>query len=89
MSLKMSRKLHQKWDSELVFFEISSLRQNLPRTYYVNTFFGGFLFGLWSSLGASWAALGFLEGLLGGLWTQKHAKPLGFLRFFKGSCLSL
>ena len=35
-------------------------------------FFGCFFWGLWSSLGASWAALGFLEGLLGGLWTQKH-----------------
>ena len=42
-----------------------------------------FFSGLWSSLGASWAALGFLEGLLGGLWTQKHEKPWGFLRFLK------
>ena len=35
-------------------------------------FYGVFFSGLWSSLGVSWAALGFLEGLLGGLWTQKH-----------------
>ena len=68
----MSRKWDQKWVPELIIFEIASLRHFLPRTYYVNTFFGGFFSGLWSSLGASWAALGFLEGLLGGLWTQKH-----------------
>ena len=34
-------------------------------------------------MGVSWAALGFLEGLLGGLWTQKRVKTLGFLRFLK------
>ena len=45
--------------------------------------FGRFFSGLWSSLGASWAALGFLEGLLGGLWTQKRVKTHGFLRFLK------
>ena len=42
-----------------------------------------FCMGLWSSLGASWAALGFLEALLGGLWTQKRVKTRGFLRFLK------
>ena len=42
-----------------------------------------FCMGLWSSLGASWAALGFLEGLLGGLWTQKRVKTQGFFRFLK------
>ena len=34
-------------------------------------------------MGASWAALGFLEALLGGLWTQKRVKTQGFLRFLK------
>ena len=34
-------------------------------------------------MGASWAALGFLEALLGGLWTQKRVKTNGFLRFLK------
>ena len=34
-------------------------------------------------MGASWAALGFLEALLGGLWTQKRVKTIGFLRFLK------
>ena len=33
-------------------------------------------------MGASWAALGFLEGLLGGLWAQKRVKTYG-LRFLK------
>ena len=46
-------------------------------------FFGGLFSGLWRSLGASWAALGFLEGLLGGLWTQKRLKTVSFLRFLK------
>ena len=34
-------------------------------------------------MGVSWAALGFLEALLGGLWTQKRVKTIGFLRFLK------
>ena len=34
-------------------------------------------------MGASWAALGFLEALLGGLWTQKRVKTRGFLRCLK------
>ena len=34
-------------------------------------------------MGVSWAALGFLEGLLGGLWAQKRVKTHGFLRFSK------
>ena len=46
-------------------------------------FLAVFCMGLWSSLGASWAALGFLEALLGGLWTQKRVKTRGFLRFLK------
>ena len=50
---------------------------------FLGIFFGRFFSGLWSSLGASWAALGFLEALLGGLWTQKRVKTEGFLRFLK------
>ena len=42
-----------------------------------------FCMAFWSSLGVSWAALGPLEGLLGGLWTQKRVNTLGFLRFLK------
>ena len=34
-------------------------------------------------MGASWAALGFLEALLGGLWTQKRVKTRGFLGCLK------
>ena len=34
-------------------------------------------------MGVSWAALGFLEALLGGLWSQKRVKTNGFLRFLK------
>ena len=46
-------------------------------------FLAFFCMAFWRSLGVSWAALGFLEGLLGGLWTQKRVKTLGFLRFLK------
>ena len=68
----MSRKWDQKWVPFGVQNEIASLRHFLPRHAFFVIFGGGFFSGLWSSLGASWAALGFLEGLLGGLWTQKH-----------------
>ena len=46
-------------------------------------FLAFFCMAFWRSLGVSWAALGFLEGLLGGLWTQKRVKTHGFLRFLK------
>ena len=72
MSLKMSRKWDQKWVPFGVQNEIATLRHFLPTHVFFLIFHGGFFSGLWSSLGASWAALGFLEGLLGGLWTQKH-----------------
>ena len=72
MSLKISR----KWDQNGVPFgaqnEIATLRHFLPSKHFSYFFLVEFFSGLWSSLGASWAALGFLEGLLGGLWTQKH-----------------
>ena len=38
-------------------------------------FFGGVF--------CTFSALGFLEGLLGGLWAQKRVKTHGFLRFLK------
>ena len=34
-------------------------------------------------MGVSWAALGFLEALLGGLWSQKRVKTRGFLGCLK------
>ena len=68
----MSKKLHQKGDPKFVKNEIAGLRHFLPRRHLLGFFLAFFCMGLWSSLGASWAALGFLEGLLGGLWTQKH-----------------
>ena len=83
MSLKISRKLHQKWDPKFVKNEIAGLRHFLPRRHFWGFFLANFCMGLWSSLGASWAALGFLEALLGGLWTQKRVKTRGFLRCLK------
>ena len=64
--------------------EIATLRHFLPwRHFFCDFLWQFFLSGLWSSLGASWAALGFLEALLGGLWTQKRVKTRGFLRCLK------
>ena len=72
MSLKMSRKCHQKGGPIRVQNEIATLRHFLPSQHFFDFLLVDFRSGLWRSLGASWAALGFLEGLLGGLWTQKH-----------------
>ena len=83
MSLKISRKSHQKWDPKLIQNEIAGLRHFLPWRHFWGFFLAVFCMGLWSSLGASWAALGFLEALLGGLWTQKRVKTRRFLRFLK------
>ena len=57
---------------ECVQNAIAGLRHFLPRHAFFGFFVSDFFSGLFSSLGASWAALGFLEGLMGGLWTQKH-----------------
>ena len=63
--------------------EIAGLRHFLPRRHFWGFFVADFCMAFWSSLGVSWAALGFLEGLLGGLWTQKRVKTRSFLRFLK------
>ena len=62
--------------------EIAGLRHFLPRQH----FFGFFcqIFALFfGSVFCIFSALGFLEGLLGGLWAQKRVKTHGFLRFLK------
>ena len=83
MSLKISRKLHQKGDPKKIKNEIAGLRQFLPRRHLLRFVLAVFCTACWRSLGVSWAALGFLEALLGGLWTQKCVKTRGFLRFLK------
>ena len=83
MSLKISRKSHQKWGPKTIQNEIAGLRQFLPRRHLLGFFLAFFCMAFWRSLGVSWAALGFLEALLGGLWTQKRVKTRGFLRFLK------
>ena len=65
------------------FFEIAGLRHFLPRRHLLGFFLAFFCMAFWRSLGVSWAALGFLEALLGGLWTQKRVKTQCFLRFLK------
>ena len=52
--------------------EIAGLRHFLPRQHFWGFFWSDFCMAFWRSLGVSWAALGPLEGLMGGLWTQKH-----------------
>ena len=83
MNLKMSRKSHQKWGPKTIQNEIAGSRQFLPRRHLLGFFLAVFCMGLWISLRASWAALWFLEALLGGLWTQKRVKTQCFLRFLK------
>ena len=72
-----------KLGSEIVKNEIAGLRHFLPRRVFFRFFLSFFCMAFWRSLGVSWAALGFLEALLGGLWTQKRVKTHGFLRFLK------
>jgi hypothetical protein len=52
--------------------EIAGLRHFLPQQHFFDFFLSFFCMAFWRSLGVSWAALGLLEGLMGGLWTQKH-----------------
>ena len=73
----------RKLVSKFALNEIAGLRHFLPWRHFLGFFLAVFCMGLWSSLGASWAALGFLEALLGGLWTQKRVKTRGFLRCLK------
>ena len=62
----------QKGVPKHVQSEIAGLRHFLPRRHLLGFFVAFFCMAFWSSLGVSWAALGPLEGLMGGLWTQKH-----------------
>ena len=68
---------------KLVKNEIAGLRHFLPRRHLLGFFLAFFCMAFWRSLGVSWAALGFLEGLLGGLCTQKPVKTRGVLGFLK------
>ena len=85
--LKDDDKTLQIWPPKLVpknlLNEIASLRQKLPQRHYVRFFLADFFraFGaLWVLLGR---LLGFLEALLGGLWTQKRVKTTCFLMVLK------
>ena len=77
---KTSANLGARIGSNFFFNEIAGLRHFLPQRHLLGFLLAVFFSGLWSSLGASWAALGFLEALLGGLWTQKRIKTRSFLR---------
>ena len=61
-----------KLGPESVKNEIAGLRHFLPRHAFFDFFLSDFCMAFWRFLGVSWAALGPLEGLMGGLWTQKH-----------------
>ena len=50
---------------------------------FLGIFFGRFLHGVLEVLGCLLGGLGFLEALLGGLWTEKRVKTLCFSRFLK------
>jgi len=68
---------------EFLFFEIAGLRHFFTTEAFFLIFLVDFLWGLCSFLGASCVALGFLEGLFGGLWSQKHENHRVFYGFFK------
>ena len=61
---KMGSKIGKKWDRRLKAFFTTEA--------FILIFLSFFCMAFWRSLGVSWAALGPLEGLMGGLWTQKH-----------------
>ena len=61
MSLKISRKSHQNWDSKSAKNVIASLRHFLPRRHLNSFFLVVFFVGYWSSQGVSWAAFGSLR----------------------------
>ena len=70
--LKNVQKWMEKWVPIFIKNEIAGLRHFLPQHAFFDFFLSDFCMAFWRSLGVSWAALGPLEGLMGGLWTQKH-----------------
>ena len=72
-----------RWVPKNMKTEIAGLRHFLPGILFCLLFIFSFSLGfgaLWVPLGS---LLGPLEALLGGLWTQKRVKTLGFLRVMK------
>ena len=87
--LKNVQKWMEKWVPNFIKNEIAGLRHFLPRHAFFDFFLSDFCMAFWRSLGVSWAALGFLEALLGGLWTQKRVKTKCFLGVLKRQCFGL
>ena len=71
-----------KMAPKIVKNEIAGLRHFLPSKHFLG-FFWQILSHFFGSVFCIFSALGFLEGLLGGLWTQKRVKTHCFLRFLK------
>ena len=85
MSLKVSRKSHQKWGPKMIQNEIAGLRHFLPRRHFFEFFLSFFCIAFWQTLGHFWAAFGIFEPLLGVLCCKKRVKTqvcLRFLQFF-------
>ena len=72
----------EKLDPKTIKKEIAGLRHFLPQQHFLAFFLSDF-FRFFGSVFCIFSALGFLEGLLGGLWAQKRVKTHGFLRFLK------
>ena len=81
MSLKISRKSHQKGGPKTVTFEIAGLRHFLPRRHLLG-FFWSFFFGplelFGCFLGGSWVSW----GSLGRSLDPKTLKTIGFFKVF-------
>ena len=78
MSLKMSRKSHQKWDPKFAKNEIAGLRHFLPRLH----FFSFFLVSFVRAFGALWVLLGRLLGFLRVSWEVSGPKNIKNHRVF-------
>ena len=76
--LKKVQKVAPKMGSLGVKNEIAGLRQNLPRTYNNQVFFGGFF----SGFGALWVLLGRLLGFLRVSWEVSGPKNIKNHRVF-------
>ena len=78
MSLKMSRKSHQKWDPKSAKNEIAGLRHFLPRRHYWDFFLVSFVW----AFGGLWVLLGRLLGFLRVSWEVSGPKNIKNPRVF-------
>ena len=72
----------EKWVPIFIKNEIAGLRHFLPQ-HALFGFFWQIFFRFFGGVFCTFSALGFLEGLLGGLWAQKTCKNTWFFKVFE------